>query len=82
MADGTTAGINALDAAWVLQEVVGLRSPRFDAFQKLACDVTGNGSVNALDATRILQRVVGAAGRFQAAQLCGSDWAFYTAAHK
>jgi hypothetical protein len=50
-------GISALDAAYVLQFVAGLRS--FSSDQKLAGDVTGNGSVSALDAARILQYQAG-----------------------
>lgn len=71
---GPPAAITALDAAWVLQAVAGLRS--FDANQRLAGDVTGNGSLSALDATRILQRQVGLLSRFAVADQCNSDWIF------
>jgi hypothetical protein len=50
-------GVSALDAAYVLQFVAGLRP--FSSDQKLAGDVTGNGSVSALDAARILQYQAG-----------------------
>ena len=67
-------GVSALDAAYVLQAVVGMRD--LSAAQRLACDVTGNGSLTSLDATRILQFAVGGVTRFPAADLCGSDWLF------
>ena len=66
--------LSALDATWVLQYVVGLRS--FDANQVLACDVTGDGTVSSLDATRILQLVAGLRNRLPVAESCGSDWVF------
>ncbi len=49
--------LSALDAAWILQHVAGLRA--FSAEQGWFGDVTNNGSISALDATRILQMVVG-----------------------
>ena len=48
----------------------------FDANQRLAADVTGDGTVSALDATRILQRQVGLLPRFVVADRCNSDWVF------
>jgi hypothetical protein len=66
--------LSALDASWVLQHVVGLRS--FDDHQSLACDVTGDGTISALDAARILQLVAGVRTRFPVAESCGSDWVF------
>jgi hypothetical protein len=71
---GTTGAVTALDAAWVLQRVAGLRS--FDAMQASACDVTGDGTVSALDATYILQRAVGTIARLPAAALCDSEFVF------
>jgi hypothetical protein len=47
------AAVTALDAAFVLQFVAGLRS--LDGDQLLAGDVTGDGTVSALDAARMLQ---------------------------
>ncbi|MCK6556925.1 dockerin type I domain-containing protein [Candidatus Binatia bacterium] len=67
-------GVSALDASYVLQSVVGLRS--LSAAQSLACDVTGNGSISALDAARIMQLVVGVISTFPASTMCGSDWLF------
>ncbi len=66
--------ISALDASFVLQEVVGLRT--FTSAQSLACDVTGDGDISPLDATRILQRALGGSTPFPAAANCGSDWLF------
>jgi hypothetical protein len=71
---GNPSAVTALDASWVLQYVSGTRS--FTAAQRLASDVTGDGTVSALDATRILQRQVGLLARFAAAVQCGSDWLF------
>lgn len=67
-------GISTLDAAWTLQAVAGLRT--LDATQRLACDVTGNGTLSTLDATQILQQRVGLLSTFPAAQTCASDWLF------
>lgn len=71
---GQGNGRSALDAAYVLQAVAGARG--LDAEQRLAGDVTGDGTLSALDATRILQLVVGIANEVPAAQICGSDWLF------
>jgi len=67
-------GASALDAAYILQAVAGLRS--FDAAQTRACDATGNGTLSALDATRVLELTVGMRNRLPVAQACGSDWLF------
>ena len=71
---GSAGAVSALDAAWVLQALAGLRS--FDAMQARACDTSGNGALSALDATYILQRAVGAIDRLPVAIQCGSDFAF------
>jgi len=71
---GTALGVTAMDAVYVLQYALGLRT--FTAAQLLACDVSGNGRVSALDALLILQYKVGLIARFPAAELCGSDWLF------
>ena len=71
---GMNAAISSLDASWILQTAVGLR--QFDAMQKLACDVTGNGSISSLDAARILQYQVHLLDHFAVADSCGSDWLF------
>ena len=67
-------GISTLDATWTLQAVAGLRV--LDASQRLACDVTGSGTLSALDATRILQERAGLLATFPAADACLSDWLF------
>lgn len=72
---GQRGAVSALDAAWVLQTVAGQR--QLDTYERLACDVTGNGSLSTLDATRILQLAVGMATPFPAAEMCGSDWLFF-----
>jgi sugar lactone lactonase YvrE len=66
--------VSSLDAARVLQVIAGLSS--FTPLQRLACDVTGDGSLSALDATRILQFSAGVIDRLPVAQTCGSDWIF------
>ncbi|MEO8604315.1 MAG: dockerin type I repeat-containing protein [bacterium] len=67
-------GVSALDASYVLQSIAGTRT--FTARQRLACDVTGNGTLSTLDAARILQQQVGLLARFAAADQCDSDWLF------
>jgi hypothetical protein len=69
---GDAGSVSALDAAWTLQAIVGGRE--LTSAQRLACDVTGNGTLSSLDAARILQRVVGLIPRFPVAQTCDSDW--------
>jgi hypothetical protein len=66
--------VSPLDAAHVLQAVAGLRV--FDAFQTLAGDVSGDGTLSALDAALIMQFSLGMIDHFPAAQMCGSDWLF------
>lgn len=72
--NGDARGVSALDAAWVLQAIAGLRT--LDAQQRLAADVTGDGTISTLDAALILQRAVGMPNPFPAAQACNSDWLF------
>lgn len=71
---GPGAAASALDAAWVLQAVAGLRT--LTESQRLAADVTGDGSVSTFDAVHILEYAVGLRARFDAAETCGSDWLF------
>lgn len=70
--------VSSLDAAYVLQALVGRRD--LDPMQVLACDATGNGAISSLDASRILQLVVGRRERLPVAEKCGSDWVFVPAA--
>ena len=74
---GQNGAVSALDASWILQQVVGLR--QFNANQLLACDVTGDGTVSSLDAARILQLIAGMRTRLPVAEACGSDWLFVPA---
>ena len=71
---GTDQGVSSLDSAYVSQAKVGLRT--FDAFQEIACDVSGNGTISSFDAALIRQLKVGIIERFPVAEACGSDWAF------
>lgn len=66
--------ISALDAVYVLQSVVGVRQLSFE--QRLAGDVSGNGTLSTLDAVLILQRTLNLRPDFPVTQACGSDWAF------
>lgn len=70
--------VTALDAAWILQSVATLRT--LDSAQRLAADVTGDGTVSTLDATLVLQRAVGVTAPFAASTACGTDWLFVPAA--
>jgi uncharacterized protein YkwD len=69
------SAVSALDAAFALQAVLGLR--QLSPAQRIACDVTGNGSLSALDASLILQHLVGLIARFPVAMACDSDWVFF-----
>jgi hypothetical protein len=66
--------ITALDGAFVLEFVAGQRV--FTADQRLAADVTGDGTISALDGTRILQLAAGIITRFAVSVECESDWLF------
>ena len=69
------SAVSALDAARVLQVIAGLTT--FSPMQRLACDVTGDGTLSAVDATRILQYSAGIITKLPAGNLCNSDWLFY-----
>ncbi len=73
---GGNKAITSADAAHVLKAKTG--TVTLDARQRLACDVTGDGTISSLDARRILEYVVAVDDppRFKAAEQCGSDWAF------
>jgi hypothetical protein len=74
---GITGGdraVSALDAAYVLQAVVGART--LTPSQRLACDVTGDGSLSSLDAARILQYSVGSLAELPVTNTCESPWLF------
>ena len=70
----TGTAVSALDAAYVLQSVVGLRT--LDLPQTVACEVSGNGGVSSLDAALILQKAVGLISTFPIETRCGSEWMF------
>src|SRR5262249_7514349 len=67
------AGISALDAAFILQFLVGLR--QLSSEQQLACDVSANGMLHALDPAFILHAMWRLSPGLQFPQNCGSDWA-------
>lgn len=69
--------VSSLDAAYVLQAVVGRR--QLGQIESLACDATGDGTLSSLDAARILQLVVQRIARLPVAETCGSDWHFVPA---
>jgi hypothetical protein len=68
------SAVTALDAVYVLQAVVGMRT--LSPEQTMACDVNGSGTLSSLDATLILQYAAGTITDFPVAHACGSDWAF------
>lgn len=74
---GVGAAVSGLDAAYVLQANAGMRS--LTTLQRLACDVTGDGTVSNLDASEILKLQVGLTAQLPVTggALCDSDWAFY-----
>jgi hypothetical protein len=71
---GAGSAVTAIDATYVLQAAVGLRST--DATQRIACDANGSGTLTAIDATFILQQRVGLIAQLPVAQRCNSDWMF------
>jgi hypothetical protein len=66
------AAVTSLDAAYVLQSAIGLRT--LSGLQRIACDATGNGETTPLDASRVLQMAIGSIIRLPVAELFGSDW--------
>jgi Dockerin type I domain len=73
--NGATAGaVSSLDAARILQ--VQAKLATFTDRQRLACDVTGNGTLSSLDAARIIQYLAGLIDRLPVAEACNSDWLF------
>lgn len=71
---GMGSAITAIDAARVLQGAVGL-DPVTGA-RRLACDVTGEGSLTAIDAAWILRFRVGLVSAMPMSSTCGSQWLF------
>jgi hypothetical protein len=68
------SSVSALDASFILQALLGVRT--LTPEQRLAGDVTGNGTLSALDASRILQFKLGIIATLPVAQMCASDWVF------
>lgn len=68
------SGISAGDASCILRAVVGLST--LNDVERLASDVSGNGTLSAIDASYLLQYRVGLLPRLPAATLCDSDWLF------
>lgn len=64
--------ISALDASHALQMAVGMR-PQPVGLARVACDVTGDGSVSSLDAARILRNRVDGNSPLTT---CDAEWAF------
>jgi hypothetical protein len=77
---GGSRAVSALDAAYVLQAVVGTRV--FVPMQRLACDVTGDGTLSSLDAARILQYNVGTIATLPVTNACESEWLFVPTAQQ
>lgn len=71
---GVDGALSSLDAIYAIQFTLGLRT--FTAEQRLAADVSGNGSITGFDAILILRRALGLIPRFPVAETCGSDWVF------
>ncbi len=75
MTAGAGSAITPGDAAVVLNAVVN--GPTMSAAQKMACDVSGDGTLTPLDAVLILNYVTGNITNFPAGTACNSDWAFF-----
>ena len=68
------ASISAMDAGYILQYNVGLRT--FTPYQLIAGDVSGDGTVSAYDAARILQYRVGLISKFPVMSDSTNFWRF------
>lgn len=66
--------ITMLDVLFAINAAVGLGQPT--DLQRLAADVSGDGTVSAYDAALLLQYLLGLIDQFPVAALCGSDWIF------
>jgi len=69
--------VTPFDAALILQHVVQLT--QLSPYQRIAADVTGDGSVSALDAANILQYSVGLIDQFPVMGAANDYWKFVTA---
>ncbi|RLF39119.1 MAG: hypothetical protein DRN21_04065, partial [Thermoplasmata archaeon] len=70
--EGKESAVSPFDAAKVLQDYVGIID--FTPYQKIAGDVSGNGSISPFDAAKILQYYVGLIDSFAV-----GDWSFVPA---
>lgn len=71
------SAITSYDAALILRHVVGMIT--LDSLQRIAADVSGNGSISSFDAAQVLQYAVAIRHHFPAGYRPGSDtvdWAF------
>ena len=71
------SAVDPYDAALNAQHVVGLIT--LSANQRLAADVSGNGSLTSYDSAKIAQFAVGLITRLPVAVTYGRDWAFVPA---
>jgi hypothetical protein len=71
--------ITSLDASLISAHAVG--SVTLSASQRIAADVTGDGSISALDASKVAQFSVELIDHFDAATASGSDWRFLRCDH-
>jgi len=71
------AAVSSYDAALILQHVVGRIT--LDSLQRIAADVSDNGTISSFDAAQVLQYVVGIRNHFPVGHRPGQDtvdWAF------
>jgi hypothetical protein len=69
--------VSSYDAALILRHVVGMIT--LDSLQRIAADVSGNGTISSFDAAQVLQYVVGIRNHFPVGHRPGQDtvdWAF------
>ncbi len=77
---GQAQAVSSLDAAYVLQHVVGLRE--LTGAARVAADVTADGTVSGLDATRLLQYELNLIPQLPVSSSCGSDFGFLPVDHE
>jgi len=68
--------ISPLDASYILQYYVGLRT--LTPYQKIAADVSGSGTITTWDASQVLRFYVGDIPEFE----IGDDWKFVPASYQ
>ena len=73
-ASDTSGAISSLDASLIARTVVG--NAAMSPNQRLAGDVTGNGTLGALDASEVARYSVGLVDHFDVAVATLSDWKF------